>query len=595
MRSHSTFIKLFLDNLLVVGIVICLAGAVTYQQLDANYQQESRQNQEQLLHIAAEHFQSIWPADSAKVNSVCRELLHDPSMRFTVVAADGSVLGDSQADPHTMTNHRTEDRPEILAALDGKSGANERRSGTVGIRFRYIALPLTHNGQVVAAVRLAMPIKAIAEGEVFLRNTILLSAVVGVVAAVLLGLLSSWMWYSPLRRITQTARQIASGDLSSKAGITGSGRLAELAMALNETRDNLGKYLAQIACQHQDFQTVLASLQEGVIATDSEGRVVLMNQAAGDLLSTQPGQAVGQSLTAIIISLDILEFQERAMASGTLIRGQFELDTPRGRRILEVHATRVPPGPSNIRSLLVMRDITDLATAAAMKAQFVANASHELRTPLATIRAAVDSLAAVDVGNWQEITKLSSVLNRHVSRLENMTNDLLDLHMVESAKFALRPQDIALSELAHWAEGQFSTPAQNKGLHLEVSSNSPNHTVHTDRKLLELILRNLLDNAVKFTSSGGHVRCTLDADPAGAIFRVSDTGCGIRSEDQPRVFERFFQSDSSRTGDSKIRGTGLGLAIVKHAGERLGAKVELQSDIGRGTTISVTVPNIRGD
>jgi two-component system phosphate regulon sensor histidine kinase PhoR len=589
MRPSGTFLKLFLDNLLVVFVIIALAGAFTYQQLDANYQRETLQNQNRLVSVAMEHFQALWPLDQPSVDRICKDLLHDPTMRLTVVAADGAVLGDSETDPARMSNHRTSDRPEVLAALSGQRGEDARHSGTLGIPFRYVALPLTHNGQVVAAVRLAVPVKAIVEGERFIRNTILVAAAMGAVGAVLLSLLSSWMWYAPLRRITRTAKQMASGDLSSKADLTGRSRLAELAVALNETRDNLGKYLGQIASQHQDFSTVLATLQEGVIATDVEGRVILMNRAAGDLLSVPPKTAVGRFLASVVRSLEILEFQEHAMADGTPLRKQFEIDVPEGRRILDVHATKVAPGPSSISCLLVIRDVTELAMAGAMKAQFVANASHELRTPLATIRAAVDSLASAQPGDKDELTKLTGVLDRHVTRLEEMTKDLLDLHMVESAKFPLRLEDIALGDLADWTRAQFAAQAQEKGLALSVAASLPEHHIRSDRKLLELILRNLIDNAIKFTAPGGRVDCGFDMTDKGVFLRVSDTGCGIKPEDQPRVFERFYQSDAARSGASKTRGTGLGLAIVKHAAERLGAKVDLRSEPGQGTTVIVSI------
>jgi two-component system phosphate regulon sensor histidine kinase PhoR len=231
-----------------------------------------------------------------------------------------------------------------------------------------------------------------------------------------------------------------------------------------------------------------------------------------------------------------------------------------------------------------------MAAAAAMKAQFVANASHELRTPLATIRAAIDELVALQPGGAEELAKLTSVLDRHVARLENMTKDLLDLHLVESSTFALRLQEVALGELAQWVTAQFETPAQDKGLQLHVEAAQPAHVFRSDRKLLELILRNLVDNAIKFTPAGGRVECALEATEQGVLLRVSDTGCGIRPQDQPRVFERFFQSDAARTGDSRTRGTGLGLAIVKHAAERLGAKIDLQSELGRGTQVTALLP-----
>jgi two-component system phosphate regulon sensor histidine kinase PhoR len=454
-----------------------------------------------------------------------------------------------------------------------------------------VAIPLTHNGQVVAAVRVAMPVKTIAEGESLLRNAVVWSAAAGTLAAVLLGLLTSWMWYAPLRRITKTAQQIASGDLSSKAGIAGSNRLADLAGALNDMRDNLGKYLGQIASQHQDFQTVLSNLREGVVATDAQGQVVFMNQAAGDLLSVDPRQAAGKALQSVLPILEILEFHRLAMMAETPIRNQFKVDTPAGRRNIEAHGVKVPQSPSNIGCLLVMRDVTDLAATAAVKAQFVANASHELRTPLATIRAAVDSLASVEPGDKKELAKLADVLDRHVRRLEEMTKDLLDLHMAESAKFPLRLQDIALGDLAEWAQAQFAAQAKEKGLVLVASASRPEHQVHSDRKLLELILRNLVDNAIKFTLPGGRVECTFDVTDKSVAIRVSDTGCGIRPQDQPRVFDRFFQGEASRTGDSRVRGTGLGLAIVKHAAERLGARIDLQSELGHGTTVKLLLPD----
>lgn len=206
----------------------------------------------------------------------------------------------------------------------------------------------------------------------------------------------------------------------------------------------------------------------------------------------------------------------------------------------------------------------------------------------------MDSLSAADPGDSDEVRKLSAVLDRHVSRLEGMTNDLLDLHMVESAKVALRLQDIALGDLAEWVRAQFAATAQEKGLTLEVAADQRDNRLRSDRKLLELILRNLLDNAIKFTPAGGRVECRFETAEQAVTLRVSDTGCGIRPQDQPRVFERFFQGEASRTGDSRVRGTGLGLAIVKHAAERLAARIELQSEPGKGTVVTVVLPPFSG-
>ncbi len=241
----------------------------------------------------------------------------------------------------------------------------------------------------------------------------------------------------------------------------------------------------------------------------------------------------------------------------------------------------------------MIRDVTDLVDAAAMKAQFVANASHELRTPLATIRAAVDSLTSADPADRQELLKLTGILDRHVARLEDMTQDLLDLHRVEAVQFPLQLADATAGDLGRWVQSQFAAAAGDKGVHLAVTTPQPDRSVRTDRKLLEMILRNLLDNAVKFTPAGGRVNCAFEPAAGGLRVIVSDTGCGIRPQDLPHVFERFYQGDAARSGDTKVRGTGLGLAIVKHAAERLGAKVELSSQLGQGTQATIVIPNAR--
>jgi two-component system phosphate regulon sensor histidine kinase PhoR len=183
------------------------------------------------------------------------------------------------------------------------------------------------------------------------------------------------------------------------------------------------------------------------------------------------------------------------------------------------------------------------------------------------------------------------MLDRHVTRLENMANDLLDLNAVERPADQLRLEDISLPSLAEWTKNLFTSRAKEKNLSFLVETLSPQAFFRSDRKLVELMLRNLLDNAIKFTPAGS-VECRLEQTDEDIVICVSDTGVGIRKEDQPRVFERFFQADSSRSGDSRIRGTGLGLAIVRHAAEQLNARIELQSELGRGTTITISIPTV---
>jgi two-component system phosphate regulon sensor histidine kinase PhoR len=285
------------------------------------------------------------------------------------------------------------------------------------------------------------------------------------------------------------------------------------------------------------------------------------------------------------------------METGRAVSKQIERETAGSSKILDLQVAQVPePSTEGIRFLLVVRDITQQAQTARIKSEFVGNASHELRTPLATIRAAVDSLATLGPNHQQEREKIREMLDRHTARLEEMTNDLLSLHTLETAKQRLRQDEIDPHALAKWAIEQHADKAKERGILLNMPTEPSDASFRrftSDLTLIQLILRNLIDNALKFTPREGQVSFRLEVEDDRVLLRVSDTGCGIPPEFQDRVFERFFQVEPSRSGDTRARGTGLGLAIVKHATERLGGTVTLRSEPGTGTTVEVRLPKIR--
>jgi two-component system phosphate regulon sensor histidine kinase PhoR len=595
MRRHSFFTKLLAGNLLLIGIIIGVGGLVSYRRLNETYLAQNEEFQERIVQFAQLHFQEVWRASGGGIELIdreCKRFAVESPMRLTVVAADGRVLGDSEADPRSMEDHNTPDRPEVQAALGGRSGRAVHPSGTLkGVESRYLALPIRHDERVVGVVRVAMPIVAIAESLTFIRNALLWAAVAALAAAVVLALLLSWIWYAPLRQIALTARTLAAGDLSKKATISGSGELAQLGAALNEMRDSINLKIGQVAAQRQNLVSVVENLEDGVIALDTRARIILMNRSAMDLLAAAGQEVTGRYLEAVVRIAEIVDVYNEVVRSGGPISRQVETEIGDRPHVLEVHGERLSEhSAEGLAALLVVRDVTHLVRMAAVKAEFVANASHELRTPLATIRAAVDSLAAVGQGQAEELGRLVEILDRHTTRLEEMTSDLLSLHLVESMRHRLRLEPIELPSLAAWVAESFEQRAAEEGIALKAECAEQAEDLHSDGTLIELVLQNLLDNALKFTPRGGRVVCRFDCGQGRVVITVADTGCGIPPEMQDRVFERFFQADSARSGEPRIRGTGLGLAIVKHAAERLGATVELHSRVGKGTTVAVTIP-----
>lgn len=243
-------------------------------------------------------------------------------------------------------------------------------------------------------------------------------------------------------------------------------------------------------------------------------------------------------------------------------------------------------------SLEIMREnlaarIREINRSAAMKTEFVANASHELRTPVASIRAAVDTLNANGLDK-ETTRRFMSVIERNVERLQSMTEDLMHLNRVESVSPELTLSHIRPEQVFMAVRSVFAEKLREKNVTLQFSSEIDE--METDERWLELVLKNLVDNAVKFVAEGGRIelRCRRQMDRAA--FEVEDNGCGIPAADLERVFERFYQVDKSRS--LSVGGTGLGLAIVKHAVIAMGGEVSVESEEGRGTVFRFSLPMV---
>jgi two-component system phosphate regulon sensor histidine kinase PhoR len=320
-----------------------------------------------------------------------------------------------------------------------------------------------------------------------------------------------------------------------------------------------------------------------LVSTDATGVIDLANGAARAWL----GESVGARIEDVLAHAEVLDLHQRA-ARGTPARTRVRISLGGVPRVVDVTAVSDAQG----RVSMAMRDVTDLAQALQLKTDFVANASHELRTPLASIRGAVETLGTL---NDQPAlrARLTRMIEENAARLEDLVNDLLDLSRLESPEAAVRLAPVELTELIRAIEALFEPALQAKGLELQVEVPEPLRRIETDRHLMTLALKNLVDNAIKFAREGTAVRVVASAiagQRPGVRLEVIDRGVGIPIEHQARIFERFYQVDPARTGSSVRRGTGLGLAIVKHAVRLLRGAAGVQSEWQQGTTVWIEIP-----
>jgi two-component system phosphate regulon sensor histidine kinase PhoR len=390
------------------------------------------------------------------------------------------------------------------------------------------------------------------------------AAVAGVVAAGAAGL---------LLMPAQTAVEKAQAE----AG------LAELEL------DRARERLEQITVELDSVRGVLEASPWPMFATGASGELVLANRAAEEFFQRGPRGLLGRSIEDLVTQGDVITLHAAAL-SGREATGQVRLQRSDGTRIYQVRAAPVQFGGGRAGAVVSLRDITELATALQLKTDFVANASHELRTPVASIKAAIETLAD---GAWEDENmraRFTQMIATNAGRLDEMIRDLMELSRLESPEAMVRAEPVSLAELIEDIHEELGSFAVEKKLRLEADVGDGAGELTTDPKLLRMVLKNLIDNAIKFANPETPVRTV--ARRAGDIVRVQviDQGAGIPINQQQRVFERFFQVDPARTGFQHRRGTGLGLAIVKHAVKALGGTISVESVWKQGTTMTVELP-----
>jgi two-component system phosphate regulon sensor histidine kinase PhoR len=520
--------------------------------------------------------------------------------RITIIAGDGKVLFDTEADPSKMQNHN--DRPEVIDARQRNMGASSRESNTLkqhGIYLAQLVNDNKPNGWVARVcdlrtpwASLQTPLWAIAGG-----------GMVGTVVMVaLLGMILQRQWIRPTRDLTSAAQRMAKGDWNARVDPYGAGDVRFLATKMNELAAQAENQLAEIGKQRRDLRGLVDALPDPILVTDAAGRVLLINAPAAELLQLSPSQVIGKKTVAVVNDealLQLLDEAWKSTPSGDQFSTQHAPQLHREVRLLrggqrltyQSVATRTATGGV----LVVLRDVSTMANTLQMKTDFVANASHELRTPIAAIKIAMETLRDVYGTDQTQSERCINIVDGHVKRLEEMLRDLLDLSRIESPDAEPRLGEVKPWDLFAIVRSTMGPTARQKGVDLRFGDDPATtpEVFRSDERLLHLVLKNLVENSIKFTAPGGSITLTLTemkdrAQPAVQL-TVTDTGIGIPPEHLDRVFERFYQVDAARSGTAG-RGTGLGLAIVKHAVAALGGSVKLQSTVGKGTSVICTLP-----
>lgn len=497
-------------------------------------------------------------------------------MRITWIAADGTVLFDNTTDAATLENHA--DRAEVRQALAGQEGQSERYSATLDQTTFYYALRLD-DGTVLRTARTQMSAIALA-GEMLPALLLVLMA-----TAVLAGVLSAWS----ARRIVLPINAIDPTDPESEPPYD---ELAPLVRRLIRQQEEIAAQMEAVRNGEETMRAITGSMSEGFLALDADGRVVSINESAARLLHADRATAPGKRLIALLRDEVLLRMAAEAL-SGRQARAEIERDD----RVIALVASPVrralPPSDEAdaaplTGAVLFLLDRTESARAEQLRREFSANVSHELKTPLTSISGYAE-LIADGLAAPEDVPGFAGRIHAEAGRLLALVHDVMNLSRLDEGGNPGEREDVELRALAGEVAARFDAAAAARGVQITV--NGCDAHVSGIRHVLDEILFNLVDNAVRYNVEGGSVFVEVQDRPDGVRLTVSDTGVGIPPEYQEKVFERFFRVDKSHSraaGDTG--GTGLGLSIVKHGAALHGATVRLESKPGEGTRVQIRFP-----
>ena len=591
--THRFFTSLFFGYLLLIGMIFGLGFLWVSHEVKQRVLHLTERFQEHLLDVARIEFQRVWPnIEKQQIEQYWQYYTETPGVRLTVIDVEGRVLGDTEFSAVNMEPHLPLDRPEILAAMDGKRGTDVRYSRTMNIEYRYLAAPIIKEDKVVAVVRIAFPATLFHENQRIVFGSVFFGFVLMFLATVFfIPLLLYRLWYKPLRLLNNEVRRIADGNLEPLPSIDGSLEIVQLSQSLESIRRTGSERIETITRQREGLQVILRHLPDAIFAINRSAEVIYFNAAAKKLFRIE-STADYPFVQEIVRNAAIVGWYlqcRKTPSTPSIERKEVDLFGHKHFLELEFVATGAATD-EDVAFLLIVSDLTESVQANKMKTDFVANASHELRTPLAAIRAALDNISDDVLDDRETLEKIVQIVNRHVSRFDALIEDLLALNSVEDETPATRLEETCVAEQRLWIEELFHKRINEKRLDFSVVSDFLDVPFRIDNKRLRLVLQNLIDNAVKFTPSGGQIVLDIKQQGLFLVIECRDTGIGIATEEQRRVFERFYQGDSSKTGDGRLRGTGLGLAIVKHAVERLNGSISLESRLAQGSIFTVRIP-----
>ncbi len=514
------------------------------------------------------------------IDALCKQLKEKTGARVTVIATDGRVIGDSDKATSLMDNHA--DRPEIQQALLADRGWSIRYSDTLKYDLLYTAKKVMREKNLEGFIRLAVPLKEVNNSINILRFKIIFAVIPVLIAT---GILLIWQT-GRIRRfviqITEFSRALARGALDKRLFLEGAGEFDEIAQNLNTMSTELKKNIDRSEEETNRLNVILKSIPNALLIINPNGIVELSNDASKEFFGNIT--LTGKPFIEVVRNPEfffLIDNVRQDLSPGLI---ELKIDYPE-ERYLTVRVSPLFYKEEELSGFIaIFHDTTQVKRLEQVRKDFVANVSHEIKTPVTAIKGFTETLLDGAIDERDNALRFLKTIKSHSERLNRLVDDLLTLSKIELGVIKIHKTDVYISDIIDTVIETLKDRATDRGLYLRKSRQTETIKIKADRDRTIQILLNLVDNAIKFTNSGG-VEIGIDTEDERNCIFVKDTGIGIPGKYLSRIGERFFRVDPSRSRE--LGGTGLGLAIVKHLAKAHEWSIKIESSPGKGTKVMI--------
>lgn len=553
--------KIIVTNVIIVVfalLILFLSGISITKSI------YKKQAEERIIDVA-----NIYAENYTSSDKVVKNVPKD--YRVTVVDKSGKVLSDSEtADVSNMENHI--DREEIVAALHGKPVAVTRRSDTTNKDMVYSAVKVDLSADDYVFVRVSTPIDSV---NLYATSTILPNfyvLIAAIIAAVILSVVLTKSLVKPMAEIKNNLIALNNGTFTPSTPSEKDPEINKMLSEINDIGEKLSDTITMVSEDNKKLDYILNNVSDGIVVITREGNIEVMNDNA-KLVFDVKNDAISSNYTVLSANEKFISAVSDAV--NERINKVFEFTTAAH----DVYLTSIRCLDGGM-TIIVLSDITAVKHGEEIRSEFFANASHELKTPLTAIKGFNDVIGMKSKDG--DIGTLSAKIDKEVNRVVSLIDDMLNLSKLETTKTPI-VEKVDLVAVAYDAEESISALARDKNVNIEISGEG---VVEMEKDHAYELVKNLMENAVRYNEDGGHVFVSVDEKTDKVTLKVKDDGIGIDEENQSRIFERFYRVNKSRSRETG--GTGLGLSIVRHVAELYDAKLTLSSTLGAGTEITVS-------